>query len=267
MPLPNRLTLASVLCTTCLLGGVAWLATAVAKPPAAATVKLSQVISRADLRLKASAQLDLARQLLETRKSYNDSAKHELPRAAGLLAVIGQAVAEHDAKRPAKTSDTGKPIHGPTLRVSALKLAASKSRSEALAAIPALQAAVDGQAAPNGTRRKAWTGLISLDHIMEELNSRNSRLRRAVRRSRDPKRDARNAATMALLGVVVAADTHEVKQKAQLPAWKKYALQFQVNASATAAALRKGDAASVKTRYLKAAKACAACHSDFRHDE
>ena len=34
MPLPNRLTLASVLCTTCLLGGVAWLATAVAKPPA-----------------------------------------------------------------------------------------------------------------------------------------------------------------------------------------------------------------------------------------
>jgi len=267
MPLPTPLALASVLSTTCLLSGVAWLSSAVAKPTVPPTLKLSKVISLADLHDEASAQLVLARQLLETRKSYEDSAKHELPRAAGLLAVIGQALGEHDAKRPAGTSDTGTPIHGPALRVAALKLAASKSRSEALAAIPALQAAVDGKAAPTASRRKAWTGLISLGHIMEELNSRNSLLRRAVRRSRDPKRDARNAATMALLGVVVAADTHEVKQKAQLPAWNRYAVGFQLNASATAAALRAGDTARVKPLYLKAAKACANCHSDFRSDE
>jgi hypothetical protein len=266
----TRLFSTIALTTTSLVSGLAWLTVAMAEPPAPPPIRLSKVMSLADLHDEAAAQLTLVKQHLDTKKSYADSAKHELPRAAGLLAVIGQAITEHDSKPATAKSADRPPIHGPALRDVALKLAASKTHTQALETVPTLQAVVNGRSGRSGrneTRQRPWTGLISLHHIMEELNSRNSRLRRAVRRSRDPKLDARNAATMALLGVVVAADTHEVKQKAQLPAWKKYALQFQVNASATAAALRKGDAASVKTRYLKAAKACAACHSDFRHDE
>jgi|AP45_3_1055517.scaffolds.fasta_scaffold19128_2 hypothetical protein len=263
----TRLFSTIALTTTSLVSGLAWLTVAMAEPPATPPMRLSKVISLADLHDEAAAQLTLVKQHLDTKKSYADSAKHELPRAAGLLAVIGQAITEHDSKPAAGKSADRPPIHGPALRDVALKLAASKTHTQALETVPALQAVVNGRSGRNETRPRPWTGLISLDHIMEELNSRNSRLRRAVRRSRDPELDARNAATMALLAVVVAADTHEVKQKAQLPTWKKYAVEFQLNASATAAALRARDTARVKPLYLKAAKACADCHSDFRSDE
>ena len=101
---------------------------------------------------------------------------------------------------------------------------------------------------------------------MEELNSRNSRLRRAVRRTRDPNLAARNAATMGLLGLVILSDTHEVKQKTQLAAWRKFSSDFQTNAAATARAFRAGDKTKIKPLYLQAAKACAGCHSTFRSE-
>ena len=270
MSRPPRPVLLIALCTTGLLGGLAWLASAAAEPPARPPTKpptpLSKVISLTDLQDEAAFQLALVKQHLDTSKSYADSAKHELPRAAGLLAVIGQAIAEHDSKPATGKSADRPPIHGPALRDAALKLAAGKSHAQALAAVPALQAAVSGQAARSGVRRRPWTGLISLHHLMEELNSRNSRLRRAVRRSRDPQLDSRNAATMSLLGLVVLADTHEVKQKDGLPTWKQYSKDFQVNAAAVARALRAGDKDRVKPLYLKAAKACADCHSHFRNE-
>lgn len=263
---PLRPILAIALCTMVLPHGLAWLTSARAEPSEKPSTRLSKVISLDDLQDEASSQLALVKQHLDTGKSYTDSAKHELPRAAGLLAVIGQALAEHDSKPTAAQSADRPPIHGPTLRDAALKLAASKSQAQALATVPALQAAVSGRSTRSGVRRRAWTGLISLHHLMEELNSRNSRLRRAVRRSRDPELDSRNAATMSLLGLVVLADTHEVKQKAELSMWKQYSIDFQVNAAAAARALRAGDKTKVKPLYLKAAKACADCHSDFRSE-
>ena len=71
---------------------------------------------------------------------------------------------------------------------------------------------------------------------------------------------------MSLLGLVVLDDTHEVKDKTRLPKWNQYSVDFQANAAATAAALRSGDKKLIKTLYLKAAKACADCHSDFRSE-
>ena len=81
---------------------------------------------------------------------------------------------------------------------------------------------------------------------------------------RDPDLAARNAATMGLLALVVRSDTHKVKQKTQLSAWQKFSTDFQSNATATARAFRAGDKTKIKPLYLKAAKACADCHSTFR---
>jgi len=249
-----------------LLGGLWCLTPADAKQAATPRIVLSKIISLIDLHDEAAAQLTLVKQYLDTRKSYADSAKHELPRAAGMLSVIGQALAVHDSKPTAAEKADRPPIHGPTLRDAALKLSGTKTLAEALATVPNLTKAVLGQAKPAGSLKHPWTGLISLHHIMEELNSRNSRLRRAVRRTRDPDLAARNAATMGLLGLVILSDTHEVKQETQLPAWQKFSVDFQTNASATARAFRAGDKTKIKPFYLQAAKACAGCHSTFRSE-
>ena len=249
-----------------LFGTVACLGMSSATPPVGRPQKLSTTISIPDLQDEAVLQLSLVNKYLDTRKSYANSAKHELPRAAGMLAVIGQALAVHDSKRTAAEKAVRPPIHGPTLRDAALKLSGTKTLAEALATVPNLTTAVLGQAKPTGSIKHPWTGLISLHHIMEELNSRNSRLRRAVRRTRDPNLAARNAATMGLLGLVILSDTHEVKQKTQLAAWRKFSSDFRTNAAATARAFRAGDKAKIKPLYLQAAKACAGCHSTFRSE-
>lgn len=251
---------------TLLFGTVVCLGITFATPPAGRPQKLSTTISIPDLQDEAVLQLSLVKQYLDTRKAYADSAKHELPRASGMLAVIGQALAVHDSKQTAAEKADRPPIHGPTLRDAALKLSRTKTLDEALATVPNLTKAVLGQAKPAGSLKHPWTGLISLHHIMEELNSRNSRLRRAVRRTRDPDLAARNAATMGLLGLVILSDTHEVKQETQLPAWQKFSVDFQTNASATARAFRAGDKTKIKPFYLQAAKACAGCHSTFRSE-
>lgn len=266
LPLPRpaptaRMTLAL------LFGAAACLGMTVTKPPGRPPQKLSEMISITDLQDEAVFQLSLVKQYLDTKKSYADSAKHELPRAAGVLAVIGQALSAHDGKLTAAEKADRPPIHGPTLRDAALKLSTSKTLVEALATVPGLDAAVFGRASRanrTGTVKRPWTGLISLGHVMEELNSRNSRLRRAVRRTRDPDLAARNAATMGLLALVVRSDTHKVKQKTQLSTWQKFSTDFQSNATATARAFRAGDKTKIKPLYLKAAKACADCHSTFR---
>ncbi len=264
---PIRPTIvASALITTGLMCGSWWLNSVCAKPAKTPPVVLSKIISLADLHDEASAQLALAKQYLDTKKSYADSAKHELPRAAGVLAVIGQAISQHDSRPTDRKPADRPPINGSMLRDTALKLATSKTQAEALSLLPTLQAIINGRSSRTTASRRSWKGLISLHHVMEELNSRNSRLRRAVRRSRDPKLDSRNAATMSLLGLVVLDDTHEVKDKTRLPKWNQYSVDFQANAAATAAALRSGDKKLIKTLYLKAAKACADCHSDFRSE-
>ena len=264
-PLP-RLTSTAPIMLTVLFGTVASLGMTSTKPPARRPRKLSTIISISDLQNEAVLQLSLVKQYLDTRKSYADSAKHELPRAAGMLAVIGQALASHDSKLTAAEKADRLPIHGPTLRDTALKLSASKTHGEALATVPRLTQAVLGQAQPAGSAKRPWTGLISLHHVMEELNSRNSRLRRAVRQTRDPNLAARNAATMSLLGLVILSDTHEVKQKSQLPVWQKFSSNFQTNAAATGRAFRTGDKTKIKPLYLQSAKACADCHSTFRSE-
>jgi len=249
-----------------LLGGLWCLTPADAKQAATPRIVLSKIISLIDLHDEAAAQLTLVKQYLDTKKSYADSAKHELPQAAGVLAVIGQAIAQHDSKPTAREPADQPPISGHLLRDTALKLAASKTQAEALALVPTLQAIINGRSSKTKATPRPWKGLISLHHVMEELNARNSRLRRAVRRPGDPKLDSRNAATMSLLGLVVLADTHEVKDKAELPKWNQYSVDFQTNAAATARALRSGDKKLIKPLYLKAAKACADCHSKFRSE-
>ena len=118
-----------------LFGTVACLGMTSATPPVGRPQKLSTTISIPDLQDEAVLQLSLVNQYLDTRKSYADSSKHELPRAAGMLAVIGQALAVHDSKRTAAEKAARPPIHGPTLRDAALKLSGTKTLAEALATV------------------------------------------------------------------------------------------------------------------------------------
>ena len=225
-----------------------------AKPPA----RLSTVVSIEDLQAEAKSQLKLLRGYTASAKDYADSKKHEIPRAAGVLAVLGQALAEQDAKQKQPPL-----ISGPALRDAALTVQHSQTHAAARAAVTSIQRAVTGQA-KGGQVEYPWNKLTRMHDLMEEINFRNSRLRRAVRRSRDPAHDARHASTMAVLSLVLLVDTHEAHKPAEVVRWRRHALDFQRNMTAVAAALRKRETAKTKPLYLKAAKACNACHAEFR---
>ena len=64
--------------------------------------------------------------------------------------------------------------------------------------------------------------------------------------------------------LAVEADTHEVKNEADIPVWKKHSRDFGSNMTAMAAAIKEKDMAAVKESFTKANQACNDCHAHFR---
>src|SRR5690606_9093204 len=103
--------------------------------------------------------------------------------------------------------------------------------------------------------------------LMEEVNARNSSLRRSARRIRKPQEDSLDAAALAVLALAIHADTHEVKDPALKPDWQKFALEYQAAMSELTGQMKKGDADAAYATWRNAQRTCQACHEKFKVDE
>ncbi len=191
-----------------------------------------------------------------------DKAKKNLKRDAGILAVLAQAIAEHDQQTPWQLS-------APDLRDVALQLAAADSHGQAVQLLETAKNAQGGE--PKGAEKQAnWNKLIDFDSLMDEIKLRNSTVGRAARKMRrglseDEREEvARDLEILALTGLVVGADTHEVKNNSDIPKWKQFAAEQRMGAVETAVAFRKNDGNAVKASYAKLKKSCSGCHKAFR---
>lgn len=230
-----------------------------------AFVPVGEVAPVADLDAEARAQFKTLEGLLKDEAMYNagDNKKKKVPRAAGVIAVMGQAIAEHPDKAKVKVS-------GPHLRDAARKVVTSKSYDDAVAGLKDVRSVLAGESSGTAEVDHAWNKLMSLHRLMEEVEDRQVELRKTFVVANKggelkPGEGSVHASALAVLALVVYADTHEVKKQDEIPEWQKLAAEFRLQLTTLSKALHKGDAATMKTTFPKIGQSCVNCHDQFRN--
>lgn len=220
-------------------------------------VKFSTIASAKELSEEIGAKVALVEKSLADEESYTKDKKKTLPREAGTIAVLAQAVAEHDEDSDLKKS-------APDVREGALALVKAGSYADAKTALEAIKSAVGGKSA--GAKPEAeWNKLIDMDSMMAEVQARNGKLSRLKRKfPTDTAEAVRHAQVLALLTVPMAADTHEVKDMAKIPNWEAHSKAMLEAMNQTAAALKAKDEEGFKKHFADAAQSCSKCHEEFR---
>jgi hypothetical protein len=211
----------------------------------------------ADLAAEANAQIEDLGTWTASEAAFKEK-RDDIRRSASVVAVLGQAIAEHPEGQSQKLSRIA-------MRDAAMKLASIEDQQEAVRILTALKTAASGKAEVATPETVAWADLIDMADLMHVINTRNAQVVRAARRSRDPEGDSRHALTIAMLTLVMAEQAEDYLSKEEdIKAWKKYAKDFQTGMTDLAAAIKAQDKANVQKHLAASTKACNDCHAQFR---
>lgn len=224
---------------------------------AQAPVAVEEVAPIAEIVLEVDAQLKTLTELFADESKYDDQREGQIRQSFGLLACLGQAVAEHD-----QGAATG--IQGAALRDAALLFKRQSSLADAKAALEQIQLARAGNATGEHAVEHPWNKLINMHPMMEEMNSRNSAILKVLRRPRGKAEEPVHATTWAILSLAMKADTHEVKNDDDLPKWNQFADEFREASVKLAEAIRAKDGTEGRKWFDQANAACDACHEVFQ---
>lgn len=208
-----------------------------------------------DVVFEIKAQVEELSKALAEEEGYEKARTGQVWQSFGLLAVLGQTLAEHE-----KAEEAG--IHGPALRDAALRFQSTSSLEEARQALEAVRQVLAGNVTGEHEVHHPWNKLIGMDPMMEVINGRNSSILRVLRRPRGREDEPVHATTWALLAVAMKADIHQVKE-ADLHLWNEYADEFRIASVKLAEAIRAKDRDEARTWFDKANAACDACHEKF----
>ena len=222
----------------------------------AAPSDVTAAVNTEDLKTELEEKVEKLGKSVESEDSFKRAMEFKtIATDAGVIACLAQAIVEH--KEGGKTG-----IPGAAVRDAALKLAKAKTLDAAKAGLSGVQTALAGK--DTGEKANDWKKLINMHRMMEEMEYREGRLRRSLRRPRRLEADASHATVLAVLGLAMRADTHEVKKEAELPDWDRMAKEYQVAVSGVAAAMKAGDADKARQLFEASNKVCADCHAQFR---
>lgn len=219
---------------------------------------IEQIASVEDIVQEVDAKITLLTGLLETPEKFEGAKDKDVWQGFGVLSVLGQSLVEHPQHADAAFS-------GAALRDAALKYQRNTPYADAQAALAAAKSARGGEG--TGEADFAWNKLIRMHPMMEEINSRNAKLIPIFKRPRGKPEEARHAVTIALLALPMYADTHEVKNEADIPAYQALATDFRTAMVGVADAVRKKDGKSARELFDQANAACDTCHEKFRDAE
>jgi hypothetical protein len=224
---------------------------------AEAPVKVETVAPLADIVFEVNSQIETLEKELADEAGYEENRGGQIRQSFGLLACLGQALAEHS-----KASESE--IQGAHLRDAALKFQKKSSLAEAKTALEAVKAAQVGKSEGEAANDHPWNKLINMHPMMEEINSRNSAILKVLRRPRGKESEPVHATTWAILGLAMKADTHEVKDEADLPKWHAQSDAFIAASVKLAEAIRAKDKTEGRKWFDAANESCDACHEVFQ---
>lgn len=224
---------------------------------AEAPVKVDTVAPLGDIVFEINTQVESLEKGLADEAGYEENRGGKIRQSFGLLACLGHALAEHSK---AAESD----IQGAHLRDAALKFQKKSSLEEAKSALEAVKAAQAGAAKGEASKDHPWNKLVNMHPMMEEINSRNSAILKVLRRPRGKESEPVHATTWAILGLAMKADTHEVKNDADLPKWHEHSDAFIEASVKLAEAIRAKDKTEGRKWFDVANESCDACHEVFQ---
>jgi hypothetical protein len=229
---------------------VAW--AAMAAPPVKITV---EVATPADLTAEVVALAASIDQAVESAESFEEQ-RDSVKRQALQIAILAQALAEHEVDSPLKKS-------APGLRNAALALARTTTVEEARQTKMRLQEALEGKLSGTPAVEAEWGKLTRAGTLMPVMKGRSEAVRRALRRPTDPELESRHAMAIAVMILAVHGDTSSVKNPADKSAWQDISLELQGHMSRAAAAIKARDGTAAD-HFRLGMEACDKCHLKFK---
>ena len=233
----------------------------------AAPVKVASVAPIEDLVAAATAKSNQLSEYLKSEESYNEAKKELIPQAAGVLACIAQAIAEHD-----KHGDAN--VVGAELRDAALATKHSKSLEDARKDLKKIEAALQGESSGEAEMDYKWSDLVNIHQTMKEVNALFATLPRPIgdlRRGRKLKSEEfqkvrLHASTLVVLSLVIQTHGGQVEKKGDVAKWQGLSTELQESLAALGAAIRKKDGKQSYAFLRRTREACKSCHDQFRKE-
>ncbi len=222
---------------------------------AEAPLDLASIATPAQLKAEITSQMSAIDELVKAGKTGEKA--DAVKQAAGVIAVMAQGVAE--------LSSDDAPM-AVAVREAAIKTWKSKEEADIAAGIEELKKAVAGDVKSDAAVAHPWNKLIRMGAMMEEINSRNSKLRRAIRRPKGEAEEQLHAITCAMLTVAMYADTHEVKDPAKVPEWEHMSKDYVEALKSLTKALVDKDSKAAEEAYKLGNESCDKCHEVFRDE-
>lgn len=223
----------------------------------AAPAKVTELLDARQLAVEAKAKAVKIGQSTADEAAFGRAMEHKtIATDAGVIACLAQALVEHK-----KGKESG--IAAASLRDAAIKLSKVKKLEDAKEGLAAVEAALAGKKT-EAAKDHPWNKLINMHRMMEEMEYREGRLRRTLRRPRKLPEDSSHATVLTVLALAMEADTHEVEDEKALPAWKKFSVDYRTNVANLAAAMKANKADEAKEFFAASNKRCVDCHAQFR---
>lgn len=216
----------------------------------------SDVATTADLEAEVLALFADVKASVASIEAYQGDS-NKLRRTVVQLAVLAQALATHQDDSPLKGV-------APTIRDAALRLRSASSYEQAKTEFERLQSAIDSKSASSELADFDWSKLAGTHPLMEVMRERGDKVRKAMRRSKDPVSESRSAMTMALIAQAIAAHAEKLADPDDRQAWNVWSLELQTEMSKTAVAIRKQDSSGALEHFTAAQAACDKCHEKFK---
>jgi cytochrome c556 len=168
---------------------------------------------------------------------------------------LAQATVEHKKNKTNQSSAA--------LRDAALKVRDAKSIADARKGLQQVKLAWKGDTSGASNLKYAWDKLISRGALMAELETRQIKLRRIVKRPRKPASDSLHATTGAVLALALSADTSGAESKSDIAEWKALAKQYQTTMTELIGALKKKDSKASRALHTAGQLTCTKCHQKY----
>jgi hypothetical protein len=225
-------------------------------PPAASTYAPTE-----DLTAQIDFYVKHVDEVLENKAEFDDAAVTRVKKDANTITALALVLGMHDATSNLKTA-------APALVAASQKLAKSKDFDGATAAMAEVKGAMEGKGDAGGEPLK-WGRVASMSQLMKQVPSVNSALKRGLTPQRFKQLQTQSAgqsATLAAIAQAVMADTHEVKNPADIDKWYQYCAEMRDAAGAVNAAIHANDLAATAGGMSRLAQSCESCHAVFRKE-
>lgn len=213
--------------------------------------------SLAELTQEATIQTKRLDKLLSTDASFEKDKEKHVAQAFGLIACVGQGLAEHKEWEKAT-------INGPALRDAALTYSSDEDRDAALAALGKVKDVIAGKVEGEHERLHPWNELIGMYALMEEINTRNSEYLKIFRRPRGTPEEASPVVAWGLLGAAMKADNYGAGDEEDEKLWNTWSDEFYETAVKLGKAIREKDKVESRKWFDKANAGCKVCHEKFK---